>query len=123
MSLLSKLRALWARRRPKPLHESFFITFDEHAVHMRAEPPGKASWSQSFRWDSIVRVCFKAEDMFWSDGIYVFTNKRPESYVIPTEAHGGDELWDEILRRKLFDPALAIQALRSTGGLYCWPAN
>jgi hypothetical protein len=59
--------------------------------------------------------------MFLSDGIYVFTNQRPESYVIPTEANGGGALWSEILRRGLFDPSLAIEAARSTGGIYCWP--
>jgi len=121
MSILSKARALWARRRPKPLDEWFFVSFDEQAVHVRAEPPGEASWSQSFRWDSVVRVCFKAEDMWLSDGIYVFTRERPESYVIPTEAQGGGELWSEILRRKLFDASLAIEAAGSAGGLYCWP--
>jgi hypothetical protein len=121
MTLLSKLRALLARRRPKPLHEWFFVTFDEQAVHLRAEPPGKAAWSQSFRWDAVVRVCFKAEGMGVSDGIYVFTTDRPESYVIPAEAQGGDALWSEILRRKLFDATLAIEAACSPGGLYCWP--
>ena len=121
MSVLSKVRALWARGRPKPLHEWFFVTFDAEAVHVRAEPPGRASWSQSFRWDSVVRVCFKAEDVFMSDGIYVFTSERPESYVIPTEAQGGSELWLQILCRELFDPTLAIEAASSTGGLYCWP--
>ena len=123
MSILSKLRALWARRRPKPLDEWFFVTFDDDQVHLRAEPPGSEPWSQSFRWDSIVRVCFKAEDMWVSDGIYVFTTERPESYVIPTEANGGNELWGEILLRKLFDAALATEAIRSTGGLFCWPTT
>jgi hypothetical protein len=123
MSVFSKVRAFLARGRPKPLHEWFSVTFDEQAVHMRADPPGKPPWSQSFRWDSVVRICFKAEDMFVPDGIYVFTNERPESYVIPTEAQGGGELWSEILRRKLFDAALAIDAARSTGGLYCWPST
>ena len=121
MGALSRMLAFLARGRPKPLHEWFFVTFDEQAVHVRAHPPGKPSWSQSFRWESVVRICFKAEDLFVSDGIYVFTNERPESYVIPTEAQGGGELWSEILRRKLFDAALAIEAARSTGGLYCWP--
>ena len=56
-------------------------------------------------------------NLFASDGIYVFTTRRPESYAIPTEARGGDELWSEILRRELFDPDWAVQAARSTGGL------
>jgi hypothetical protein len=123
MNLFSRIRAFLARGRPKPNDEWFFVTFDEKAVYIRAEPDGKAAWSQDFAWDTVIRVCFKAEDMLVSDGIYVFTIKRPESYVIPTEAHGGGELWSEILRRKLFDAALAIEAAQSTGGLYCWPAN
>jgi hypothetical protein len=120
MRLFAKVRTFFARNRPRPLHEWFFVTFDEQAVYMRAEPPGRPSWSQSFRWDSVVRICFKAEDMYVSDG-YAFTSERPESYVVPTEARGGAELWSEILRRKLFDAAMAIEAAGSDGGLYCWP--
>ena len=56
-----------------------------------------------------------------SDGIYVFTSERPESYVIPTEASGGQDFWFEILRRQLFDAKLAGEAAASRGGLYCWP--
>src|SRR5690349_780628 len=104
MSLLSKVRAFFARGRPKRLDEWFFVSFDDKAVHMRVEPPGKAAWSQSCAWDHVIRVCFKAENMWVSDGIYVFTSERPESYVIPTEANGGAEL--------------AIEAAGSTEGLF-----
>lgn len=109
--------------RPNSVGEWFFVTFDDQSVHMHAEPPDKPAWSQSFTWDKVIRVCFKAEDLFVSDGIYIFTSGRAESYVIPSEANGGGELWSEIVRRKLFDAKLAIEALRSTGGLYCWPAD
>lgn len=121
MSAFAKIRKFLIRGRPKPLNEWFFVTFDDNAVHMRAEPPGKAAWSQDFAWDTVIRVCFKAEETLVSDGIYVFTSVRPESYVIPAEAQGGNELWLEILRRKLFDAKLAIEAACSTGGLFCWP--
>jgi hypothetical protein len=123
MSVLSRIRALLARGRPKPLDQWFVVTFDERAVYLRVEPPGRPAWSAQFAWDTVIRVCFKAEDLFTSDGIYVFTSQRPESYVIPTEARGGQELWFEILRRKLFDAELAIKAATSAGGLYCWPAE
>src|SRR5688500_9682232 len=121
MNVISTVRALLARRRPQPLDEWFFVTFDDEAVHVRAEPPGREAWSDDFAWDTITRVCFAAEDLWVSDGIYVFTTARPEGYVIPTEAHGGLELWSEILRRKLFDSNLAIEAAGSIDGLYCWP--
>ena len=133
MELLGRLRSLFAgaptgsvppaasATPPARLCDWYVITFDDHAVYLHAEPPGREPWSQQFAWDSVVRVCFEAEDFLASDGIYVFTTQRPESYAIPTEARGGQELWFEILRRKLFDASLAIKAATSTGGLYCWP--
>jgi len=57
----------------------------------------------------------------YSDEIYVFTTQRPESYLIPTEAKGGSELWSEIIRRGLFGPELAIKAASSVEGLFCCP--
>ncbi len=73
------------------------------------------------RWANVERVCFKAEYFAVSDGIYIFTDQRPESYAIPIQARGGQELWNEIVRCGLFDAALAIKALTSTEGLFCWP--
>lgn len=69
----------------------------------------------------MTRVCFQAEGPFVSDGIYLFTNLRPESWTIPTEADGGAQLWEELLRRRLFDPELAIKAMGAASGLFCWP--
>lgn len=107
----------------RPLDEWFSVTFDDEQVSIRAEPPGKEAWSDELTWSSIERVCFKAEDLGVSDGIYVFTSARPESYAIPIEANGGLEFWDEILRRKLFDAALAIEAASATDGVFCWPPD
>jgi len=104
-----------------PLHEWFFVTFDDRVVRMRVEPPDREPWDAEFTWASVVRVCFVAEDLYASDEIYVFTTQRPESYSIPTEAHGGADLWSEILRRKLFDAELAIEAAPTEGRLLTIP--
>jgi len=37
------------------------------------------------------------------------------------EAQGDDALWEKILRRGLFDPELAIQAVSATQGVFVWP--
>lgn len=103
--------------------EWFQVSFDDEHVYLSARPPGHPAWSQEFRWDDITRVCFKQEDMWTSDAIYVFTSTRPESYAVPTEAKGGSDFWEEILRRKFFDPKLAIRAAHSQDGLYCWPPS
>jgi hypothetical protein len=121
MDILAKVRAFIDRRRPRPLREWFFVTFDDATVRLRVEPPGEPAWSDAFAWDTVTRVCFAAEDLAVSDGIYVFTSQRPESYAIPAEASGGSELWNEIVRRGLFDAELAIVAMGSTEGLFCWP--
>ena len=90
---------------------------------MEAEPPGREPRAQDFSWSSVERIVFRAEDLYTSDGIYVFTTERPESYVIPIEAAGGVELWSEILRRGLFDAELATEAIRSAGGVFEWPPD
>ena len=57
-----------------------------------------------------------------SDGIYIFTTQRPESFVVPTEAQGGAELWGRIVGRGLFPEDLMVRAATSPGGeLLCWP--
>src|SRR5437870_3385472 len=105
------------------LADWFHVSFDTRRIRLDVAPPGNAAWQEEFLWSEIVRVCFKAEDLSLSDGIYVFTTRRPESYVIPTEADGGPEFFDEILRRNLFNPTLALQALLADTGLFCWPPN
>ena len=103
------------------LSEWFQITFDASAIKLDVHPPGSDAWSASIAWNSIVRVCFKAADLFESDEIYIFTKERPESYLIPMEAGGGFALWEEILSRKLFDAGVAIKAATATDEIFCWP--
>jgi len=101
----------------------FVVTYDQVEVRLDVAPPGRTPWKDSFAWSSIQRVCFASEGPGSSDGIYIFTSKRPESYVIPTEARGGQDVWSEFIRRGLFDAQLAIQAAGSANGLFCWPAQ
>lgn len=72
---------------------------------------------------NIIRVCFKAGDLYNPDEVYIFTNERPESYLIPAEASGADALWNEIVWRKLFDAELAIKAASSINELFCYPVT
>jgi len=99
----------------------FSVVWDEKEVRLQAAPPTGKPWKQSFRWKDIIRVCYKAEGLEMSDGIYIFTSGRPESYVVPVEASGGSDFWAEILIRDLFDAHLAIEAASALEGLFCWP--
>lgn len=100
----------------------FRVTFDENTIRVNVTPPERDGWTTSCEWNDIIRVCFKTSESFdASDEIYIFTNQRPESYVVPTEAHGGNELWNEILKRKLFDHELAIKAMSTSDQLFSWP--
>lgn len=110
--------------RGQPLSEWFEVTFDESGVLMRARPPEKEPWEQGFTWSSVTRVCYKPELPGVSDGIYVFTDARPESYVVPLEGRGGEALWNEIIRRGLFDARLAAEAKgKLSGEVYCCPED
>ena len=64
---------------------------------------------------------FKANDLYESDEILLFTDIRPESYVIPTEAEGGETILPELIDRKLYDAGLAIKAASLTEGMLCYP--
>src|SRR5687768_15451462 len=70
-------------RETKPLAKWFRVSWDTRRVTLDVAPPGRDAWVAEFEWDAISRVCFKAEGLELSDGVYVFTVLRPESYVIP----------------------------------------
>ena len=73
-------------------------------------------------WSHIVRICFLARDHIKFDEVYIFTDERPESYVIPLDSYGGLQLWGEIIARGLFDAELAVKAASaSSDELLCWP--
>ncbi len=103
------------------LMDWYHVSFDEQSIRRRVEPPGREPWEDDLLWADIERVCFKTGDLYTSDEIYIFTRRRPESYLIPTEAEGGRELMDEIVRRKLFDAELMIEAVQTSDELFCWP--
>ena len=113
----SPSRLPFASRSPGPLREWFHVRYDESTIELECEPPGGEHWTQAIAWESIERIVFKAEDPSVSDGIYLFTRGRKESYAIPAEAAGGADLWKEIIRRGLFDAGLAIEAAGSIGGV------
>jgi hypothetical protein len=103
------------------LREWFSVLFDDTAIVLQANPPGATAWQATIAWEHIIRVCFEAGDWSESDTIYIFTYERPESYVVPIEADGGQALWSEILRRNLFDAEMAIAAATATNKLFCFP--
>lgn len=123
MSIFNKVKAWIKSRKPAPLDKWFCVTYDETKVLINAAPPGRNAWEETFTWSSIVRVCFKDEGPYQSDGIYVFTTQRPESYVVPTEASGGDAFFGALVGKGFFPAELMGKAITSTnGGVYCWPA-
>jgi hypothetical protein len=107
--------------RPPSLAEWFRVRFDDSVINLEVSPPNRPPWQAEISWGRIIRVCFKSGNWDTSDEVYIFTDERPESYLIPTEAGGGDALWDEIIRRKLFDAEMSIEAATSTDKLFCWP--
>ncbi len=105
----------------QPIENWFQVSFDDATISLDVHPSGKESWSAQIPWTDIIRVCFKAGDYISTDEIYIFTNQRLESYLIPAEATGGFEFWMEIIRRGLFDADLAIKAASAYNEILCWP--
>jgi hypothetical protein len=103
------------------LREWFRVRVSDLGIHLDVSPPNRAAWQANIAWSEIVRVCYKAEDGLISDGWYFFTKHRPESYVVPVEADGGQAVLDELLKRKLFDAELATRAACAVNESFCWP--
>ena len=99
------------------------VSFDETHVYRNVAPPGREAWADASEWARIIRVCFKAGDFLDPDELYLFTDERPDSYLIPTTADGGRELFDEIIRRQLLPGDLALPAMTTPEKLVCWPEN
>ncbi len=105
----------------QPLEDWYQITFDDKNIYLDVHPAKKEGWTAQIQWADIIRVCFKPGDYISSDEIYIFTNQRPESYLIPTEASGGFELLMEIIRKGLFDAEMAIKAASAIDNILCCP--
>ena len=103
------------------LSDQYHVTYDTEKIYRNVHPQDGEQWNDNLEWKNIIRVCFKPGNLFESDELYIFTSKRPESYLIPIEADGGLELWNEIIRKELFDAELAIKIATVDDGLYCWP--
>ncbi len=109
----------------KKINDWFFVIFDEKSITIKFNhPEHDDGWEQSFDWCSITRVCYKREDYGVSDGIYVFTSNRPESYVVPVDGNGGAKFLMELGKRNLFPYKLIINASTDTDTeLICWPSD
>ena len=105
------------------LNEWFRVQFDDAAIQLRVNPPNRPAWEARINWARIIRVCLNAGDSLNPDEIFIFTDERPESYLIPIHADGADKLWDEIITRELFDAELAILAMSAANKLFCWPSS
>lgn len=104
-----------------PLEDWYQVTFDDQSIYLDIRPNEEAARGTTIQWADIIRVCFKPGNYIVSDEIYIFISERAESYLIPVEASGGNELWMEIIGRNLFDAQLAIDVASKIDGVYCWP--
>ena len=102
--------------------EYFVLKCIRETIFIHVHAPGREEVRTSLKWAEIIRVCFKAGDFLDPDEVYIFVSSRPESYLIPTWADGGSDLWEEIIKRELFDADLALRAaVSSDRALFCWP--
>ena len=105
------------------LADWYHVRFDETTVHRDVAPTGGPPWTDGFEWADVIRSCFMAGDWLTSDELYIFTSRREESYLIPTDADGGSALVGELIRRGLFPAELMLEALKTEGRLVCWPSE
>ncbi len=100
----------------------FEVDYDAESITISRRKLLLLRTNTEISWFRIIRICFLAGDHIKFDEVYIFTDERPESYVIPMDAYGALQLWGEIIERGLFDAELAVKAASaSSGELLCWP--
>ncbi|MGY5859380.1 MAG: hypothetical protein RTU63_08415 [Candidatus Thorarchaeota archaeon] len=100
----------------------FEVDYDTDTITIRRRRFFFLKTVTEISWSRIIRVCFLAGDHIKFDEVYLISDERPESYVIPMDSYGGLQLWNEIIERGLFDAELAIKAASSSSDeLLCWP--
>lgn len=118
----------------KPLSDNiswYKVYFDDNHIYRDVIPPDYRSWRKGWKkisqepwkdkisWVDIDQIFFVATDLYDSDEILFQMRDNDKHFLsIPVEAIGGNELWLEILNRKLFDEKLALEAMTSTGGIF-----
>jgi hypothetical protein len=70
------------------LCEWFRVWLNVTGIKLDVSPPRKATWQATIPWADITRVCYKVEVGLVSNGWYLFTKHRPESYAALVEAGG-----------------------------------
>ena len=104
------------------MNKWFEVSFDEDTIIITRRKLLFLKSITKLSWSHIIRVCFLAGDYIRYDEVYLFTDLRPESYVIPMDGDGSLLLWNEIIKRGLFDAELAIKAASAPSDeLFCWP--
>lgn len=111
------------RNEGQTLESWFSVSWDDTYIYRNVSPPSGDAWNDKFKWADIERICFEATDYMYSDDLYFFTTERAESYIVPLEAKGGEALWHLVIEKKRFDAKLAIDAMTSVSGVFCYPKH
>lgn len=122
MPFFERLARCWRRRRPRPIEELLEVEYDDREVRVRVQDRLDPGLNRSFRWEEVVRVCFKDEGMFASDLILIQLAGEEPPVVVPSEARGGDAFFGALCGRGLLPEDVWRRAIGETGGrMHCWP--
>lgn len=81
----------------------FFVSFNEIEVKIYVNPPNGNTWEEIFYWDSINKICYQFEDVYTSDGLYIYTTLRKNPFIIPLECNGGEIFIMELIKKNLIN--------------------
>lgn len=104
----------------EPDHPWITVSFDEDEFVVYYDNLEKENWTKTFSWKDITKICYKSYDYGAPDFLHIFFASRNDPCIIPIEEKDGEAFWEEVKRRKLFNPRYAIKA--DTRFEYnCWP--
>ena len=122
MAPLQRLRAWWDARKPLPLNKQLAVEFDNESVRVRVLERMEKDWEQCFRWEDIVRVCFKDGGIYGSDILFIDLRNTSKPAIVLTESLGGNEFFGALCGKGFFPDHVMRAAIGETGGgMHCWP--
>ena len=122
MKLFAAIRAFLNNQQNRGWWASFCVVSSESGFTVTELRRRKPSAIQSAAWNDIDGVCFK-DGGLGCDRFFIFIRDCQEPIMVPVEASGGLEFWNQSKERLLFPQEISGQCVQSsaTGAEFWWP--
>jgi hypothetical protein len=102
---------------------SVSFTEEEFTIVFTADDEVESSWSKTFEWVDINRICLKTYDYGAPHFLYIEIPNVEEDIIVPITKTGGEAFLEELINRRLVTRNqidITLANLKSVH-IKCWP--